>query len=230
MFWAAFAQAFLSAIGIALIWRTLTYTRDAAESAKAMVTEAKNTTAAAVEATREAKRQVDFAEQSSKRLERPYIYIYGVHQIQTTPGTSNWVKYSVANLGRTPAKIASFAAGMSIHPHKPLDPLIVDYRDDPNHDLLVRPILPANEIRNALQLLPPAGIHFHAPKSHPGVMSISAQDLVPVMEADDQFFVWIRIWYRGPDGEYVTNACWRFDKLTKRLVPWGENEKYNGMT
>lgn len=197
-------------------------TSKSAKAAREMVAEA-------VKTTREAKRQTDLAEESFNRLERPYIYIFGVHQIETSRGVKNHVEYSVANFGRTPAAITILAAGMSTHTDGPLKPLIVDYRDDPSHDLLVRPILPPNDVRNGLLISPPYGIDFHAPEQTPGVFALTHQNLVPILNWGEQFFVWIRIQYRGPNGGYMTNACWRFDELTNRLVPWGEDQEFNGM-
>ena len=53
----------LTFLGLVMIYGTLKYTKAAAKSAAEMVIEAKSTTAAAIEATKEAKRQADFAEE-----------------------------------------------------------------------------------------------------------------------------------------------------------------------
>ena len=82
---------------------------------------------------------------------------------------------------------------MSTHPDQPIDPLIVDYLDDPSHDLLVRPILPPSDIRDGLRIAPPEGIDFHPPKQVAGVFTVTDQDLAPILKGDEQFFVWIRI-------------------------------------
>jgi hypothetical protein len=228
MFWAAFSTVVLTMVGIFLIWRTLIHTRHAAEAARDMVVEGARATAAANTATGEAKRQADLAEESVKRLERPYIYIFGVHRIETGEGDTNQVVYSVANFGRTPARITILAAGMSIDPKEPTDPILVDYQDDPAHDLLVRPILPPSDIRTNIKILPPGGISFHKPRL-PDYFTTLHYSIAPVLKDSEQFFVWIRIQYSGPLGQYMTNACWRFTKRTLRLVPWGEDQKYNGM-
>lgn len=227
MFVASAFSVFLTAIGIWLIGRTLIYTRDAAAASKAMVKEGEHATSAALAAAREAGRQADLFEQSFKRLERPYVYIFGVHQIELD-GHGHHVKYSIANYGRTPAEITILAAGMGTHPREPIDPLVTDYRDDPLHDILVRPVLPPDDVRK-LMTLAPDGVRFKPPIQYEGVFSPTHDNIIPDLPKDEHFFVWIRVQYSGPFDDYLTNACWRYDRLTNRLVPWGDEEQYNGM-
>lgn len=124
MFWAAFAQAFLSATGIALIWRTLVQTRRAADAAAAGVDAAN----AAVEQNREAIRHseegaraardaVEVAQDTSRRELRAYI---------GTAGTSFFLNekdphaiINIHNFGQTPARAVVVRAGISVGTHIP---------------------------------------------------------------------------------------------------------------
>jgi len=224
-YWTKWA-AIVGSIGTAfLIWNLI----EARRSGSAAVVSAK----AAVAAATETKRQADLSEQSFARLERPYVYIFGVHQIEVDRGShfgsQPQVKYTVANFGKTPAQIRILAAGISAF-KEPLDPLIQDYRDDRAHDLLNRPILAPGDVRKDISLPAPDSIHFVIP-DRPGVLQMKVGDVAPILnDPQDQLFVWIRIQYRGPFGPgYMTNACWRYDGLTNRFVKWGEEEEYNGM-
>ena len=230
----AIAAAAITLAGVILVARTLAYTRDAARHTETMAREATKATKAALAATKQAKRQADLTERSFNRIQRPYLYIYGVSHIETQgsiePGPGGpYVTYTVANFGRTPATIRILAAGISTHPKEPTGTVTVDYRDNPGHDLIRRPVLPPGDIREAIKLHAPEGIAFNPPDRNPVVLFTGPDTLSPRLSNDDQFFVWIRIQYRGPFGDgYATTACWRYDRLTNRLVQWGEQE-YNGM-
>ncbi len=220
-FWSAFAammSVFVTGVGVLVVKLTL----DATRAAVAEAEKATKLTADAVHHQRQA-----FA-----RLERPYIYIFGVNQfeIDNDPPKPNnpHVKFTVANYGKTPATITITAAGISTF-HEPLDPLIVDYRDDPAHDLLVRPVISPGDVRSNLRTYSPDNMPFRPPRER-DVFQLKYDNLIPELTSREFAFVWIRIHYRGPFGDgYATNACWRYDGLTNRLVPWGEDEKYNSM-
>jgi len=137
MNYAAWVGVFLTGIALLLIWRTLVYTRRAAQAAVDTVEEARAATAAAVatvkeseratfaalktagEAKRsaqasirgaqEAKRSADFAEDSFKRLERPYLFIEIVSQDRLfNPGDLKpAITYKLTNYGKTPAVFSS---------------------------------------------------------------------------------------------------------------------------
>jgi hypothetical protein len=220
-------QILVGGVTIGFLWLTFRETRRTADAGIQAAGHAAEAVAAGKSSSDAAHKAANLAEESFKRLERPYIYIFGVSQIEMSGGVC--VKYSVANFGRTPARITLIAAGISTHPDNPIDPLIVGYLDDPAHDLLVRPILPAGDVRKDLKLIPPDGIEFRHPQFPSNVFVTSYGNIVPVLKNNDQFFVWIRILYTGPFGGYMTNACWRFDTLTSRLVQWREDQDYNGM-
>lgn len=161
------------------------------------------------------------AEEAFAKLQRPYVYIFGVHKLEYDDADPvadvPHVKYSVANYGKTPAAIRIIVAGIGTHPEQPLDPLQQDYRDDPSHDLLARPVLAPNDVRSGIRVHAPDGIDFV--HSH--------GEVIPKLTGGDQLFVWIMLNYRGPFGEaYVASACWRYDGLTNRLVRWG-GDVYN---
>jgi hypothetical protein len=116
MFFAAGAEAFLTMIGVFLVWRTLLYTKRAVE-------EAKQTTAAAIAANVEAKRQADLAEESFKRLERPYLFIKIVETFHLRNIGQNeiaWLAYTLVNYGKSPAILRSVAIGLQDNPDLPL--------------------------------------------------------------------------------------------------------------
>src|SRR5262245_18103727 len=173
-------------------------------------------TKASAEAAEAAKNQAALAADAFTKLERPYVYIFGVNRLEFDRNDSlsdtPHIKYTVANYGKTPANITILAAGISSFSDGPLDPLIVDYRDDPMHDLIIRPILPPGDIRPDIRVYAPDGIDFTMP----------SDEIVPQLKGADNLFVWIRIQYQGPFGDgYMTGACWRYDGLTNRLVQWG---------
>jgi hypothetical protein len=218
MFWAATGEAALTFIGVILVGWTLYHTKRAADFAADAVDEGRKATAAAVAANVEAKRHADLAEESFKRLERPYIYIFGVRKFEGSPKSPARVEYCVANYGKTPANISTVATGISFF-HQPLATLPVDYRDDPEHDLLVRPVLPPGDVRNHLFVDAPGNLQFTPGQSASGELI----DVFPKPDRNEHAFVWIQVFYNGPfaDQEYEISACWRYDTLTKRLVPWG---------
>ena len=102
MLWVTGAGAFLTGVGIILIWRTLHYTRIAAVQAGEAVIEARKTTAAAIEATAAAKdaNGLLLADQ------RPWLDIDVDTVKLTINGNGNLqvnADISVKNIGRTPA-------------------------------------------------------------------------------------------------------------------------------
>jgi hypothetical protein len=179
--------------------------------------------AAAQDSASASMRAANIAENSFIRLERPYIYIYGVHRF--VAGAENAVvEYTVANFGKTPARVTVLAAGISFA-SEPLDNLIVDYRDDPEHPLLVEPVLAPADMHQRLYLKPPDNLDFGHGQTDTG----NFLPVAPRLKPDEYAFVWIQVSYRGPAGDgYMTSACWRYDGLTDRLVEWG-GEKYNYM-
>jgi hypothetical protein len=231
LFLTTLATIILTAVGVFLIWRTLIHTRVAAVAARDMVEKARKTTVAAVQANAEAKRHADLAEQSFARLERPYIYIYGVSRFEHDfESATNCVKYTVANFGKTPATITIMAAGISTFHDGPTDPLIVDYRDDPGHDIISRPVLPPGDVREGIRVDTPHGVEMSGLIQSASGAIEGWQNLSPKLAAGEYAFVWIRLQYRGPFGDgYMTGACWRYDKQTNRLVQWGD-ERYNYMS
>ena len=151
----------------------------------------------AMTAAEAAMRQAGTAESAFTKLERPYVFIFGVSKLEISRdrplNQQPHVKYVVANYGKTPATIESIRAGIVAH-DEPIAPLPVDYIDDPSHSLLAAPILYAGELRNGLTVEAPAGIVFEpADESFAGVW-----EPVPQLTGQDQLFVWISVKYRGP--------------------------------
>ncbi len=97
---AQWVMSLFSIAAVALIWRTLSATRQ-------MVSEAKSTTDAAITAAEQAKRQADLAEGSFRNLESPKLFPkilknQIIYQGQKPPSD---VKYALVNLGRSPAVV-----------------------------------------------------------------------------------------------------------------------------
>lgn len=98
----------MTGIGVFLIWRTLYYTRHAADFTKGMLTEAEKTTAAAVRATEAAERQIDVSRAVMIAEQRAWIkmseirWTSGLKRVNGAFRISFLVK--ARNLGKTPAR------------------------------------------------------------------------------------------------------------------------------
>lgn len=122
-FYVAVGALVLTIVGVFLIWRTLVHTHTAAVAARDMVTEGEKATTAALEATKEAKRQADFAEESFRRIERPYLFVKITETLQirnVAPQGFAGLSYTLANYGKTPAILRSVAVGLQDSPSFPL--------------------------------------------------------------------------------------------------------------
>jgi hypothetical protein len=156
------------------------------------------------------------------KLERPYIYIFGAKGLECDFDQEepyDFLKYWVANYGKTPASLESAKLTINVgkSPGSP-EPMAMW------HDLVVRPILIPNERRDDLTAIVPYGIQTsqyadeHCP---PGSFT------VPDLEDGTDFFFWIAIKYRGPFSVgHETSACWRWDRDNARLILFG-GEEYN---
>ena len=60
-------------------------------------------------------------------MERPYIYLFGPYKLKidraVAGGMEPYVRYTIANYGRTPATIRSISGGISVGTDKPGDEL-----------------------------------------------------------------------------------------------------------
>ena len=148
MNYAAWVGVFLTGIALLLIWRTLIYTRRAAQAAVDTVEEARAATAAAVatvkeseratfaalktageakrsaqasiRAANETKRQADISEESFRKLERPYLFVEITEVDSLRKATNNpHIRYTLVNYGKTPAVLRTASAKLTILPDMP---------------------------------------------------------------------------------------------------------------
>jgi hypothetical protein len=170
---------------------------------------------------REARRSADAATESGdtakhafSKLERPYVFLFGVRALESGDGFP-FIKFSVANYGKTPAIIENFRALASIT-GEPEPPLRVDDR----HPLFSSPIISAGERRDNLQQA--ADIPYR---------STPLKEIVPRLDdPKNDLFLWMIINYRSPFTKgHETSACWRYDRNIDRFVQYG-HEDYNHET
>jgi hypothetical protein len=162
--------------------------------------------------------QAKITEEAFVKLERPYVYVFDVNRFEIAASGIGCVRYKVANYGKTPATIELVENNVSFHNEGPLDPIVADYRDDPEHPLLKRPILGFN-FEEQVRVYAPGNLSF--------VTGTRGEVVPKPPDSTDAIFVWVRISDRGPfTAGHQTSACWRYDGLTNRLVQWG-GEKYN---
>jgi hypothetical protein len=157
------------------------------------------------------------------KSERPYLYVFGVSEISFDPRDTDSiarVQFSIANYGKTPAKIELPCAGMTNFGNSPEIPIMVDMR----HDLLTSPIVAPNERRDNLSIDFPTGIDIDRVDDDdypPGDIWI------PRLEGQNDFFFWVVVKYCGPFTiGHETSACWRWDRTTNSLIQHG-GEDYN---
>jgi hypothetical protein len=168
------------------------------------------------------RRSADIAERTFSDLERPYVYIFGVKDLRRDSDRMDpydFLKYSVANYGKTPASIESAAFGISIG-IEPEPPITVGVW----HSLLEPPILMPNERRDDNAYIPEnISMSQFADEYTPPSDSYMEPDL----NDGENFFFCARIKYHGPfSNAHETSACWRWDRQSARLILYGE-ERYN---
>lgn len=106
MFYATFATVVLTFIALFGIIRTLHHTRRAADYTEGMLSEAKATTKAAIDAANQAERQAEFAEKTFRNIEVPRLYPrLKATDLYNRAKQRSALRYEIVNLGRTPAVI-----------------------------------------------------------------------------------------------------------------------------
>ena len=154
------------------------------------------------------------ASEAFTKLERPYLFVYGVTTIMHDPnhgsGFEPFVRFEIANHGKTPAIIESAAIGFSVDSISPHAPPYVEQE----HELQTHPILGAGQVRKGFEERLPLGI---------GVIETgSSQMLLPDIEPHDQLFLQICIQYKGAFTEgHETSCCWRYDRMSGHFVQVG---------
>lgn len=153
------------------------------------------------------------------KLERPYIHAFGAYKLEidraVVGGFEPFVRYSVANYGKTPAVLEDVIAYMIVSgetgPAGPPD-------DRGVHWLLRTPVFAPKERRDDLKQTIPEGLGF----DHP-----STNEICPRTGPSEDLFLRVIIKYRGPfAGGYETSACWRLDGGNNRFAEFGGRE-YN---
>jgi hypothetical protein len=142
-----------------------------------------------------------------EKLERPYVYVFYPEGLELESNREDpfyYVKYRVANYGKTPATIEAVFADVSVGKF-PAEP-----REVRGWDSLLRiPIMTPNEKpRDQTVIIPETiAIGEYADADTPPVPE-------PHLTGDDEFYVRVIIKYRGPfSRRHETSACWRWESL-----------------
>jgi hypothetical protein len=155
------------------------------------------------------------------KLERPYLYVFNPSGLKIDHDQEDpfyYLKYSVANYGKTPARVESASIGINVGVAPKQPDAVIGW-----HDFLVSPLFVTGERRdNPTQSVPDEiEIGDYADEDTPPFP-------VPWPKGEDEFFFWISIKYSGPFSKnHETSACWRWDSNSHRLVLY---EKYNHQT
>lgn len=142
------------------------------------------------------------------KLERPYLYVFNLEGLELEAEVESpfhYVKYDVANYGKTPATIEAVFANISAG-NQPSE--FINARSW--HPLLTPPIMIPGERRTELALDVPENIMIgeYADEDVPPMP-------VPELVGNDEFYVRIVIKYRGPfTTDHETSACWRWEGLS----------------
>lgn len=168
-------------------------------------------------------RSANTSEESFRRLERPYIFAFGVNRLRVNvqvAGGRPFVTYDIANHGKTPAIVENMRASFSTGEVDPETPL----RVDEDHSLLISPIMGAGEIRKKLVGQLPDGVATTSQWA--GNNDYYDIEVPNIPNAEDLFF-WIRVEYRGAFSRgHESSFCWRFHKGDRLFVQHGGDE-YN---
>jgi hypothetical protein len=163
---------------------------------------------------------VRVAERALADLERPYLYIFNPSGLKIDLDQEepfHYFRYSVANYGKTPARIERAFVGISagVAPKQPVAVIGWD-------DFLVSPLFVTGERRDSPTASVPDEIEIIETADENG------QYDTPVLTVGSEFFLWIIINYSGPFSKgHETSACWRWDSDSRRLVLY---EKHNSQT
>ena len=174
---------------------------------------------AAVQSARAARRSAKVAEEALAKIERPYVFVFGVTKIEynrdIVGGYTPHIVITIANHGRTPAIIKNVCAAMSVTDRG--EPDASPPRIDDDHELLLMGALAPGEIRNTQRFFAPEGIKFEHARER----------CVPELTGGEDFFFVVMVEYDGAfTSRHRTGACWRYHELTGGLVPAG-GDKYN---
>lgn len=166
--------------------------------------------------------QAKIAGETQRDLQRPYIFVFGVHRLGRDTDGDWFIEYTVANYGSIPAIIEDVFVGFETSEDgEPARPP----RASDDHNLLTSPILAGSERRQPFREYIPrqlitGSIMADFPDGTP--RSISPE----FIEGIDVFFR-VVIQYRGPFTRgHETAAMWLVRTGLGDLVPRGDQE-YN---
>lgn len=173
---------------------------------------AKTAARAAVESAEAAKAQAEIAKDSLVKIQRPYIYIFGVDRIWFPPpgrqDSDVQLRYTVANYGQTPAVITCINLGFLSAPGRSPPDEMPGRLDDIGHWLITSPVMPPQDVRRDLRVTLPeefigddlgAVVDLREGASYP----------VPRIKAGETLYFRMIISYDGPfSGGYETSVTW----------------------
>jgi hypothetical protein len=163
-----------------------------------------------------ARKAAQTAEDALTKVERPYIFVIGVERFGIDQFNKTVVKFKAANYGKTPAVIEGVRGGVSVSkrgiPDLPTSTELI-------HGLLASPIIAAGGVTHELSV--------EITEIRTFAYNLSSRlTTVRLSEGEDIFFN-IIICYRGAFSYgHESGACWRYDKTTARLIPYGGKD-YN---
>jgi hypothetical protein len=197
---------------------------------------ARRSASAASDAAAASIRQAKIAEDTLTKLERPYVFIFGVRGIKQSAGSHDlFVEYSVANYGKMPAIIEAPHIGFDISDaaDPPIPPRLWD-----SHSLISSPILQAGELRGNIRAYFPAGLvsdeilvsvettRRFVTRDQPNrvINETTVHPAFNIVEGFDLFFRAV-IRYRGPSTSgHETGAVWLYNPGTFEFALRGGEE------
>jgi hypothetical protein len=185
-------------------------------------------TLAARQSARAAIRQAKIAEDALIKLERPYVFIFGVKSILHNKDAGEFfVTYTVSNFGKLPAIISGAWIDwvISEKAEPPIPPLLHD-----GHNLLAAPILEAGEKRGPFRGYMPVGMSTGTIIAQiDDATEEKVKGFIPEFAIEDGFDVFFRavIKYDGPfSNGHETGACWLYMPGSSEFAVRGGDE-YN---
>jgi hypothetical protein len=152
------------------------------------------------------------------KLERPYIYIFnpqGLFFDEEREDPFHYLKYAVANYGKTPATIDAIFTGINAGPSPGELSQWTGW-----HQLLVSPILTPNQTYDGLEVAISESIRIGEYADE----DTTPTD-VPELADGEEFFFQVRIKYHGPfSSHHETAACWRWHMSGLRLVSHNDKD------
>jgi hypothetical protein len=188
--------------------------------------DAKTTAVAAKESADAAKIQANVASESLDKIQRPYVYVFGVGRLSSN--ASVWgpphIQYSVANYGQTPAVIRIVNVGFIECPFVALGVTedTVPDRAGTDHALVISPILAPHDPPLCLKEFLPKRLVGEEP-DHSIIVdlanSLTASIPEPRISHGNTLFFRVIISYDGPFTQgYVTSATWFYHKKESLFV------------